>query len=226
VSLYAVNIESQHVTPRKYQAPRRVEQAHATRMAIIDAAALLFAERGYGATTMAAIAAEAQVSAKSVYSLGDKSQLLTWALDRAIVGDDQAVPLVERPELQALLSATTPSDMARLGAALGAPLLLRLYPLYRAFEQAAGTDPQVAVLWKAYQERRRQDVRTVVLAAEGVTSLRPGLDTERATDTLWALIGWHPVALLVEERGWTPEDIQSWIEDLLTVVLLRSDGAR
>jgi AcrR family transcriptional regulator len=211
------------MTPRKYESPRRLEQANATRAAIIDAAARLFAERGYGATTMASIAAEAQVSAKSVYALGDKAQLLTLALDRAIAGDD-ATPLLERPQAQAVLTAAIARDAVTLGAAMGAPMLLRLYPLYRAFEQAAATDAKIAALWKEYQQRRRHDVLRVVRSVEKGSGLRPGLDTERATDVLWALIGWHPVALLVEERGWTSGQIQLWIEELLTLILLGPDS--
>jgi AcrR family transcriptional regulator len=211
------------MTPRKYESPRRLEQANATRAAIIDAAARLFAERGYGATTMASIAAEAQVSAKSVYALGDKAQLLTLALDRAIAGDDDT-PLLERQQAQAVLTAATARDAVTLGAAMGAPMLLRLYPLYRAFEQAAATDAQIAALWKEYQRRRRHEVLLVVRSVEKESGLRPGLDTERATDVLWALIGWHPVALLVEERGWTSGQIQLWIEELLTLILLGPDS--
>ena len=46
------------------------------------------------------------------------------------------------------------------------------------------------------------------------------MDIDRATDTLWALIGWHPIALLVEQRGWTEEQIQSWIEDIFVAILV------
>jgi len=208
------------MSPRKYDAPRRQEQAAATRAAIVGAAAELFVERGYGATTMAAVAERARVAPKSVYGLGDKAQLLTLALDRAIAGDDEPVSLAQRPALQAVLDAGDGRSAARLGAALGAPMLLRLYPLYRAFEQAAGVDPQIAARWREYQQRRREDVRQVVEAVEAVAPLRPGLDTDRATDSLWALMTWHPVALLVEERGWGEEEIREWIEDLFAAVLL------
>jgi AcrR family transcriptional regulator len=214
------------VTPRKYEAPRREEQAAATRAAIIDAAGRLFTERGYGATTMAAIAAEARVAPKSVYGLGDKAQLLTMAVDRAIVGDAEPISLIDRSTMQGVLAAATGREKARLGAALGAPMLMRLYPLYRAFEQAAAVDPQIADRWRDYQERRRQDVRRVVEAVEEAGPLRSGLDTDRATDTLWALIGWHPVALLVEQRGWNERDIQAWIEDIFVAILLGDAGGR
>jgi hypothetical protein len=169
---------------------------------------------------MAAIATEARVAAKSVYSLGDKATLLTLALDRAIAGDDEPVPLADRPGLHEVLTAVNGAEMARLGARLGAPMLVRLYPLYRAFEQAAGADPELASRWRDYQERRRLDVRRVVEAVERVAPLRAGLDIDRATDTLWALIGWHPVALLVEQRGWGLQEIQPWIEDLFVAILL------
>jgi len=159
------------MTPRKYESPRRLEQANATRAAIIDAAARLFAERGYGATTMAAIAAEARVSAKSVYALGDKAQLLILALDRAIAGDDDT-PLLERQQAQAVLTAATARDAVTLGAAMGAPMLLRLYPLYRAFEQAAAKDAQIAALWKEYQQRRRHDVLRRAIRRERIGSPR------------------------------------------------------
>ncbi len=99
-------------------------------------------------------------------------------------------------------------------------MLLRLYPLYRAFEQAAGVDPQIARQWQEYQDRRRRDVRRVVEAVEAVAPLRSGLDPDRATDSLWALIGWHPVALLVEQRGWGEHEIQRWIEDVFVAILL------
>jgi TetR/AcrR family transcriptional regulator, regulator of autoinduction and epiphytic fitness len=169
---------------------------------------------------MAAIAATARVAAKSVYGLGDKAHLLTLALDRAITGDDEPVPLADRPALQAVFTASTGHEMARLGAAMGAPMLLRLYPLYRAFEQAAAVEPEIARRWEEYQERRREDVRRVVEAVETVSPLRRAMDTDRATDTLWALIGWHPVALLVERRGWGQEEMQQWIEDVFVAVLL------
>lgn len=208
------------MSPRKYDAPRRQEQAAATRAAIVGAAAELFVERGYGATTMAAVAERARVAPKSVYGLGDKAQLLTLALDRAIAGDDEPVALAQRPGLQAVLDAPDGRTAARRGAALGAPMLLRLYPLYRAFEQAAGVDPQIADRWREYQQRRREDVRRVVEAVEAVAPLRPGLDTDRATDSLWALMTWHPVALLVEERGWGEEEVRRWIEDLVAALLL------
>jgi AcrR family transcriptional regulator len=204
---------------RSYHAPRRAEQAAATRDAIITAASKLFAQQGYAATTMAAIAADARVTPKSVYTLAEKPQLLLLAVDRAIVGDDQPVPVAERPEMKALLAERDPAAQARIVARIGAPGLMRLYPIYRAFEQAAAVDPALHDAWRDYQRRRRRDVRTVVKAVADAGGLRPGLSVDRATDTLWALVGWHPVALLVEERGYTEARLARWLEDVFASVL-------
>jgi AcrR family transcriptional regulator len=52
---------------RRYESPRRREQAEATRREILDAAERLFLSDGYAVTTMAAIAQEARVSLRTVY---------------------------------------------------------------------------------------------------------------------------------------------------------------
>ena len=77
-------------------------QARATRRAIVDAAARLFIERGYGPTTVDAIAEAAGVSRKTVFtSVGGKVEALKLAIDWAMVGDDEPVPLLQRPHVQA-----------------------------------------------------------------------------------------------------------------------------
>ncbi len=82
---------------KSYNSPLRVEQARATRRAIVAAAARLFVERGYGPTTVDAIAETAGVSRKTVFtSVGGKAEALKLAIDWAIVGDDEPVSLQQR----------------------------------------------------------------------------------------------------------------------------------
>src|SRR5690349_11330069 len=78
---------------RPYQSILRGAQAQSTREAVIAAAARLFAEDGYAATSIDAIAAAAGVSRATVFaSVGGKAKLLKTALDVAIVGDEQTAP--------------------------------------------------------------------------------------------------------------------------------------
>src|SRR3954470_19884269 len=59
---------SETVKPRTYRSSVREEQARRTRLAILDAARLLFTEQGYAATTIAQIAAGAGVAVDTVYA--------------------------------------------------------------------------------------------------------------------------------------------------------------
>src|ERR1700752_1713721 len=88
---------------RSYDASRRREQARARRLAVVLAARNLFERDGFRPTTIAAIAAHAGVSAESVYKgFGSKAALAKAVFDLVIAGDDEPVPVGERPAMQAL----------------------------------------------------------------------------------------------------------------------------
>ncbi len=74
--------------PRSYHTPRRQADAAATRANIIDAAARLFIRDGYVATSLKAIAAEADVSVPTVHANGPKHALLIAAFERTFAGDE------------------------------------------------------------------------------------------------------------------------------------------
>ncbi|WP_433073164.1 TetR/AcrR family transcriptional regulator [Dactylosporangium sp. CA-052675] len=179
-------------TVRKYYAPRRVAQAALTREAIAAAAERLFARHGYAGTTVAAVAEEAGVTPKSVYALADKPGLLLLAARRS-----EAAP--------------GPEDIA--GA------LLRRYALERAFEEAAHAEPVLREAWRRHERARRARLKTLVREAADAGRLRPGLTVGRATDTLWALVTWHTVALLVEQRGWGRAKLAAWLDQLIETTL-------
>src|SRR6187549_3153545 len=84
----------------RYHSPLRAKQAAETRQAIVNAAIALFGERGWAATSLPMIAAEAGTAVDTIYAaFGTKSGLLMAAVDRAIVGDEDPTPMVDRPEL-------------------------------------------------------------------------------------------------------------------------------
>ena len=63
--------------PRSYHSELRRTQAEQTRALVLDAARVLFEERGYEGTSVAAIAEAARVSAETVYArFGSKRVLL------------------------------------------------------------------------------------------------------------------------------------------------------
>lgn len=204
--------------PRKYRSPLRQEQALRTRAAVLDAAERLFVARGFGATTMKDIAAEAAVSVESVYAQGGKSALLLACVDRAIVGDDAGPPLLERADMRSMLSS--PDEREKL-AILHAVVLERAAasaPIFEAFRGAAAADPALAAEWKTYDQRRYADCTRMV---EGFADhLRPGLTVESATDIFYALVSPAIVQMLTQERGWRADRFADWLVDSIRRLLL------
>src|SRR5919199_2381242 len=81
---------------RRYDSPRRREQAAATRREILEAAERLFVRHGYAATTMAAIAAEARVALKTVYvTFETKSGVLRALWNARLRGEQDDVPIAQ-----------------------------------------------------------------------------------------------------------------------------------
>src|SRR5439155_22196315 len=99
---------------RTYVSALRDSQARRTRQQIVAAAGRLFAEHGFAATTIDAIAVEAGVSRKTVFtSVGGKVALLKLAYDYAMAGDDQPIPMIRREGLQAIIAEPNPQQQMR-----------------------------------------------------------------------------------------------------------------
>ena len=102
---------------RRYNSPRRREQAAATRRSILDAAQRLFERQGYAATTMEAIAAEAGVALKTVYVVFEtKSGLLRALWDLRLKGDEDDAPVAERQWYLEVIEEPDPERQLRLNA--------------------------------------------------------------------------------------------------------------
>src|SRR5690349_1194060 len=142
---------------RPYQSSLRSAQAQSTREAVIAAAGRLFVERGYAATSIEEIAAAAGVSRATVFtSVGGKASLLKTALDVAIVGDDEPIPLPERPRSKAIRAEPDPRRYLALYAELVTEMDGRLAGIHEAVRGAAGVDPDARALWESHLAQHRQ----------------------------------------------------------------------
>jgi AcrR family transcriptional regulator len=208
---------------RRYDSPRRREQAAATRMAILEAAQRLFEQQGYTATTMAAIAAEAGVSLKTVYvAFETKGGVLRGLWHLLLRGDQRELPVDERPWYRDVLDDPDPERQLRLNARNSRIVKQRAGMLLAVFRGAAPSDPDINELWSRMQTDFYENQRVIVesLAAKG--ALAPGLDVTRATDILWTLNHPNQWQLLVIERGWTPAEYEQWFADTACAQLLRT----
>lgn len=209
---------------KPYRSPLRTAQARATRRAIVDAAARLFVEHGYGATTVDAIATAAGVGRKTVFtSVGGKVEALKLALDWATVGDDEPVPVLERPYVEAAEREPDArrilTDFARTLREMSA----RTAPLSAVLRGAAGADPEIRALAEVGRAQRQQGMYHLagLLADRG--ALTPELTTSEAADLLWLFSDPADYHRLVLERGWSPERYERWVGDALIRLLVAED---
>lgn len=211
---------------RQYRSTLRGAQAQSTRSAVIAAAAKLFVERGYGATSIDDIAAEAGVSRATVFtSVGGKPMVLKAAVDVAIVGDDEPVALPERPRSKAIRSEPDPRKYLALYAELVTEIGGRLASVYEALRGAAGADRDARALWESHLHQRRQGAANVVGDVVRKGALRPGLDSETAADIVWLLNDPGLYHLLVHRRGWSPARFQAWLAETM-IRQLQPDQAK
>ena len=219
-------MKTQSEVKRPYQSTLRGAQAQSTRQAVIAAATRLFAEHGFAATSIEEIAAAAGVSRATVFtSVGGKAKLLKTALDVAIVGDDQAIALPERPRSKAIRAEPDPRKYLALYAELVTEMDGRMAAIHEAVRGAAGVDLDARALWESHLAQHRQGAANVIGDLMRKGGLRPGLDRESAADIVW-LLGPGTYYMLVHRRGWSPQRFQTWLTETFISQLLPDDDSR
>jgi AcrR family transcriptional regulator len=213
------------VKPRPYDASRRREQAQRTRDAIIAAAGRRFLDDGYGATTIASVAAQAGSSVDTIYkSFGGKAGLLRAVCEEALTGSGP-VPAERRSDAMQV-AESDPRRMLRGLGTLTTEVAPRIAPLLLLVDAAAETDSALADLRADLDAERLERMTQVARNLARKTPLRPGLSTREAAEILWTYSSPDLYRLLVVSRGWSPERYGEFVGDSLVHALLGcgSDG--
>lgn len=209
-------------TTRSYISPLREEQVRLTRRRILDAAHTLLVQRGYTATTMAAVAAAAAVSPQTVYAaFGGKPALVKALYDVVLAGDDEPIPMAARPEMVSLLAQTDPRGFLTGYAHVGRTMQDRVGPLVGVLVGGARAGERELRHFVAVIDGERLIGATGAvrhLAARGW--LRSGLPIDRAADVMWTLISYDVWQLLVVQRGWSGEAAADFIAEAMAAALL------
>jgi AcrR family transcriptional regulator len=208
-------------TKRTYDSSRRKDQARLTRARIVDAASALFVDRGYAATSIAAIAERAGVAPQTVYgAFGTKAALLVEAIGVAMAGDDEPVALYDRPGFQAALAAPDPAAAAAAIARLTRLVLDRAAGIFHAAETATADDPEIAALWVGGQRARLTDMRRLARDLRRSGHLRADLTPDEAADLLYALGSPQTYRLFTVARAWAPAKYERWLRDSILRTVL------
>ena len=209
--------------------PARRGQARTrlARAAVIDAARTLFLERGYGTTTIEAISDLSDVPPATVYRLfSSKRGILKAILDVSIVGDAEAVPMADRPQVRALFDDPDPESRLAGLVAVTCDVNSRTAPIYRILADAANSDPDAAALLEDQNRQRQAGQGRIARSLARAGALRPGLRERDAVDLIYALLSPEVYRLLVLDRGWPPERYQRWLtQTVIDQVLPQPGGA-
>ena len=210
---------------RSYDNSGREAGALATRRAIVAAARELFLEKGYVATTLTEVARVAGVSVQTVYAqFGSKQSIVKQLIDEAIAGDDEPVPINQRPEVAEQIAEKDPHIRIRMHARFVAERMHRVEPVDRMMRSAADADPAI----------REQVEGADVGRVSGMTEMAALYDSRGelavpvpvAAQRVAALMSPELYRRTVLDHGWTEEQYATWLGDVLAASILKPARGR
>jgi TetR/AcrR family transcriptional regulator, regulator of autoinduction and epiphytic fitness len=209
------------VARRSYRSAVREGQARHTRRRSLEAAREAFVARGYAGTTVRAVAAGAGVSVPTVELLfGTKAALLKAAIDVAITGDDEQVPVLDRAWTGAARGAADAEGFLALLAGVLGPAQARSAGLVLAALEASATDPDLAALSDQLVRQRETTAGWVVDTLATKAPLRPELRRREAVETVWLLMDPAVYVRLTRHRQWSLRRYQDWVARSLRHLLV------
>jgi AcrR family transcriptional regulator len=212
---------AEEVKPRRqYRSSARTRQREATRAAIVDAATASFIENSYAATTIAQIAARADVSPETVYAVfGTKRDVLRAVVEQVSAGTPSTDAWRTGDWLAQVKAEPNQRRRLELMTHATRDVLRRVAPIDEIVRSVAASDPEIAELQDELERRRRSDLRGLVQLLAEAGRLRVSIDD--AVDLWWALF--HPTGpyrSLTVDRGWSDRRARAALIDALARALL------
>jgi AcrR family transcriptional regulator len=206
---------------RPYRSALREQRARLTKSRILEVAQALFLERGFAATTIAAIADEANVAPETIYATyGTKAALLENVVLDAVLRDDEPDEVLERRWVRALLELPELADRIAALARHTAETLELTGPVYAVIKSAGTGAAELDGVHRRLQRMRFGDQAKVLVAAVEDRSPRAGLTVQNAAETFSALASPEMHHLLTADRGWSQDRYAQWLERTTQTILL------
>lgn len=201
-------------TSRPYRSNLRDEQAQGTRLRIRKSARKLFASHGFSATTVTQIAEEAGVAPQTVYAVfGSKGGIVGEMLEDLEEFADQDAWVAR------MIAEGDPHRQLRIFVSWIRTLFEKGAPILRA-AMAARSEPDVAAMAERGDENRRFGSTQLTEMWSRKGALRKGLGPTDAAERLWLLTSVEQYLLATDGLGWSPDQYEQWLGDLLDLELL------
>lgn len=137
-----------------------------------------------------------------------------------IAGDDEPVPMLERPHIKAMRQEPDARRMLASYARHVRETGARTAPLHEVVRAAAGLDEEVRALADEGGAQRIRGMRVLAQNLADRGALKPGLTPSEAADVLWLLNDPGVYHRLVIEQHWDLDRFQDWLADSLISLLI------
>jgi AcrR family transcriptional regulator len=211
---------------RSYDASRRREQARARRLAVVLAARDLFERDGFRVTTIAAVAARAGVSAESIYKgFGSKAALAKAVFDITVAGDDEPVPVAERPAMRAVRDE--PDVRRKIEMFVGglAHRQARSAQVQILIRDGRHVDDSLAPIWAKLDDEALVGMTMLAGHLVDTAQLRDGIDVDEVRDVLWNYLAIDTYERLVLIRGWPLQRYSDWLSHTIIAAICQGQTA-
>jgi AcrR family transcriptional regulator len=207
---------------RSYDASRRREQARARRLAVVLAARELFERDGFRLTTIAAVAARAGVSAESVYKgFGTKAALAKAVFDLVIAGDDEPVPVAERPAMQVVRDEPDVRRKIAMFTEGLAQRQARSAKVQILIRDGRHVDDSLAPVWAKLNDEGLAGMTMLGGHLLGTGQLRDGIGLAEVRDVLWNYLAIDHYERLVLAQGWPLQRYSQWLAHAIASAICR-----
>jgi AcrR family transcriptional regulator len=199
---------------RIYRSPLRAAAAEATRRRILDAARKLFAERGFGGTTLEAVAAEAGVAVQTIQqAFGGKKELLRAQLDAIdrIGGVKALVAVLNDP-------ASTPAQITRAAARFWRKLFEGAGDLIETARSSG--DPELRSMLEGGLRRHKTGVAGMAARWARDGALAPGMSADRAAAIVASISTNDLYQMLKRDWAWSPRRYETWMVEAIERLVL------
>jgi hypothetical protein len=160
------------------------------------------------------------VSSESIYkTFGTKAALAKAVFDLELAGDDEPVPIAERPAIQAIRDEPDVRRKITMFAEGLAQRHARSAAVQILIRDGRHVDDSLTPVWAALQREGLTGMTALGRHLLDTGQLRAGLTIEQVRDILWNYLAIDAYERLVLTQGWSQQRYSNWLAHTMVSAL-------
>ena len=124
------------------------------------------------------------------------------------------------PLFEAMMWAEDPRDSLALFARIRRQIRERCGDIISVMRAGASVDANIGAAWTEGMRRRHAGIARMVHRLSEAGMLGPDVDGQRAADVIAALVTDEVCDVLVQQRGWTFQEYETWLHQTMTALVV------